>query len=152
MSRKRYGLVGLLLLQSTLSLAAPITNCDELLFNGKESTTGKEVVVCKKGDYLDFFYGKTNADTTLHFDLPINQAGWGEDITRTGESHVVLTLLNGIEQYGVYFNTLKNQQEGGIIFYNEEGGREFIPLDIATVHSQLGPRLSDIGVAITRDY
>lgn len=152
MSQKRYGLLSLLLLHSTLSFAALPLDCDEVLFNGKESTTEKEVFVCKKGDYLDFFYGKEDTRATLHFDLPINQAGWGEDITPSGDSHTVLTLLNGIEQYGVYINTRKEKQEGGIIVYDEEGGRSFIPLDATTVHSQLGPRLSDLGITLTRDY
>lgn len=153
MSKTLRYVLGGLLLHSAVVLASPIEGCEEMLFNGVDTASGKVLSVCKKGEYIDFFYGKhENEADAIHFDTPIEQTGWGEDINRSGDTHTVFTMLNGIEQYGVYLNDYNGKKDGGIIFYNCEGERNFVGLDVATITSQLGPHLSEIGVSITNDF
>lgn len=144
---------GLLLYSATASAGTPSVECEEILFDGVDLAANKVLSVCKKGEYIDFFYGKReNEADAIHFDTPIEQTGWGEDINRSGDTHTVMTLLNGIEQYGVYIDKYEGKKKGGIIFYNCEGEITTVNLDTASLNSKLGPYLSEIGVSITNDF
>lgn len=136
-------------------LADETSHCDNVIFTAVEKDQKNHLFICKTGDDIQLSYGLPySKNKELEFKTNIKNVSWGEEINVSNTSkYRIIKLINENKTYGVYtyMEIINKEYHSGLIFFNALGRQE-IELDPISVRSNIGPKLTELGIEITNDF